>query len=104
MTVQLFEPGQIVYSEQSFNLTHVSFHLVVRTSAHSVWLRPIGKTEELLDGGQGTVMPDIQRQALDSSIFRMKIQKDDDGSHCAFDRFRVYRIFDGVAKYVNHWD
>ena len=104
MTLQSFEPGQIVYEEQSHNLTDVSFHLVVRTSKHSVWLRPIGKTETELGNGQGSVLPDIQRQAPDRSIFRMKIQKDSDGSQCAFDRFRVYRIFDGVAKYVNHWD
>ena len=58
MTLQSFEPGQIVYEEQSHNLTDVSFHLVVRTSAHSVWLRPIGKTETELGNGQGSVLPD----------------------------------------------
>ena len=80
MTLQSFEPGQIVYEEQSH------------------------KTETELGNGQGSVLPDTQRQAPDRSIFRMKIQKDSDGAQCAFDRFRVYRIFDGVAKYVNHWD
>jgi len=101
---QNFFAGQIVYGQSGCTLTHVSFFVVDRISAKSVWLRPIAKFTTETSHGQGTVRPNPLRKAPDSSVFRMKIQLDDNGTQCAFDRINVYRIWNGEPCYVNSWD
>ena len=85
-------------------MTHVSFFVVDRITAKSVWLRPVGKFTTETTNGQGAAMPNPLRQAPDRCVFRMKIQRDDSGAQCAFDRINVYRVWDGKPCYVNSWD
>ena len=101
---QTFEVGQIVFGQSGCTMTHVTFFVVDRISAKSVWLRAIAKFTTETSHGQGTACPNPLRQAPDSCVFRMKIQHDDDGSQCAYDRLNVYRIWDGQPCYVNSWD
>ena len=85
-------------------MTHVSFFVVDRISAKSVWLRPIAKFTTETFHGQGTAMPNPLIKAPDRCVFRMKIQHHDNGAQCAFDRIHVYRIWDGQPSYVNSFD
>jgi hypothetical protein len=101
---QSFQTNQIVYSQSGCTMTHVSFFVVDRITAKSVWLRPIAKFTTEASHGQGTVSPNPLRKASDRHVFRMKIQLDDNGTQCAFDRINVYRIWDGEPCYVNSWD
>ena len=101
---QAFQPGQIVYGQSGCTMTHVSFFVVDRVTAKSVWFRSIGKfTTDTFDD-QGTAVPNPLRKAPDYCVFRMKIQLNDDGSQCAFDRIHVYQIWNGQPCYVNSWD
>jgi hypothetical protein len=101
---QVFEPGQIVYGQSGLTMTHVSFFVVDRVSAKSVWLRPIAKfTTDTIDG-QGKAMPNPLHKAPDSRVFRMKIQHDEKYGQCAHDRLTVYWIWDGKPCYVNCFD
>ena len=101
---QNFQTGQIVYGQSGCTLTHVDFFVVDRITAKSVWLRPIAKFTAETSHGQGTANPNPLRKAPNSCVFRMKIQLDDNGAQCAFDRINVYRIWDGQPCYINSWD
>ena len=101
---QNFQTGQIVCGQSGCTMTHVSFFVVDRITAKSVWLRPIAKFTTESSHGQGTVSPNPVRKAPDSYVFRMKIQLNDDGTQCAFDRINVYQIWNGEPCYVNSWD
>jgi hypothetical protein len=103
-TAQAFQPGQIVYSQSGCTMTHVNFFVVDRVTAKSVWFRSISKFTTDTSHGQGTVVPNPLHQAPDHCVFRMKIQLNDDGSQCAFDRIDVYQIWNGQPCYVNSWD
>ena len=84
MTLQSFEPGQIVYEEQT---TTSRMFLFTSSFALPRTAFGFGQSARLKQSRRqrSRLWPDTQRQAPDRSIFRMKIQKDSDGSQCNID-------------------
>lgn len=100
-----FEINQIVYSSFGYDMTIIEFYLVDRMTKSSVWLRPIGRIVKNDDGrGDGTAEPSLDFKAVDSMVFRKKIQHSCDGCQYISDNIKSFSIWDGRPKYHNTWD
>lgn len=101
MTTELATPGTIFVSTWGYDQTNVDFHQVTRSTAHSIWLKPIrSATVEAAGWGAKVVaVPD----SFCGSEFRRRPQRVEGKLYARIDTVSCARPWDGEPVHRSTW-